>query len=198
MKYFPLLIVALLLAGSVSAERICVQKKPKVTKAGRINMVNAIKFTTEACTERQFELSIPEEPVKTALPSNQTITGFYALGGYADAASRVFRDQIDFVYPLAEAPSVEVIASGGSATTNCPGSATSPQAAPGFLCVYEGNNGSSLLNPGSTNQNLQVRNFAQIFVVGTNAATRFGAEIRAQSVDAGSVLSSGVWAVTAP
>ena len=201
MKYILCALGIFLLVNSASAERICVLKKPKVNSVGRINMIRAIRFTTEECTAKQFELTIPAEPVKTTLPAGETITGFYSLGGIATAAGQSFRSEIEFSIPLAAVPTVEVIEIGESTTTNCAGSPASPTAAPGFLCIYEGADGSATF-PFVTSSNqllgsLISRDFSTIFVSGTSASTKYGATILANSVAAGSMFTSGTWAVTA-
>ncbi len=200
MRYTLLILSCFLFVGSVSAERICVVKKPRVTAAGRVNMVKAIRFTTDECSPKQFELAIPAEPVKTSLPSGETITGFYALGGTATAGSQIFRSEIDFQIALDEAPVVEVLEKDDPRTSNCTGTASAPTAIPGVLCIYEGNDGGStvpfVIASNKTADSLTARNFSTLFIVGTNAATKFGAEIRATSIAAGSVVSSGTWAVT--
>jgi hypothetical protein len=77
------------------------------------------------------------------LPEGSTETGVYAAGigqtvlhfGYSYFAP------ISFTIPLEEpldGSHTEIVAVGGSPTANCPGSATDPEAEPGFLCVYEG------------------------------------------------------------
>lgn len=201
MKYIFCLLSIFLLINTVSAEKICVVKKPKVTRTGRINMVRAIRFTNDDCTSRQFELVIPAEPVKTSLPAGETLTGFYSLGGVASAADQTFRTEIDFSIPLDTAPSVEVIEIGESTTANCSGSASEPTAAAGFLCIYEGADGSSTFpfasNSNQTLGSLVTRNFATLFVVGSSSATKFGTSILATSVAAGNMFTAGTWAVTA-
>ena len=199
MKYLFLAICAILITSTATADKICVTKKPRVTAAGRVNMVKAIRFTTEDCTSRQFELAIPEEPVKTSLPSGETITGFYSLGGSATAGNQSFMSEIDFSIPLDAAPSVEIIEKGEDPTDNCPGTASAPTAMPGFLCVYEGSDGAGLFT--STNRqdgSVATRNFAVAIIAGSNGATANGATISALSIDAGFVKSAGTWAVTAP
>jgi hypothetical protein len=72
-------------------------------------------------------------PFRETLPSGKTETGIYAFSGrrasfYPGAA-------VSFAVPLASEPTVRV--NTGTPTTDCPGSAEKPTAAPGILCIYE-------------------------------------------------------------
>jgi hypothetical protein len=48
----------------------------------------------------------------------------------------VIEGAISYPFPLAGNPSVEIVQEGDSPTSHCPGTSTSPSAAPGFLCIY--------------------------------------------------------------
>ena len=135
-------------------------------------------------------------PLVTELPSAETLTGFYALGGTADAADEVFYTEIGFQFSLASTPTVEVIEQGGAATENCPGSASAPVAVPGYLCIYEGSDGRTLFST-TNRKNLRTQNFSLV-QFDTYAATAYGARVSIQSVAAGNASSRGTWAVTAP
>lgn len=131
-------------------------------------------------------------PFATGLPSAQSLTGVYAVGSYADAANRNFYGNISFGFPLESAPTVEVLEKGEAATDNCPGSASDPSAAPGYLCVYEG------YESNRKDDSLQVRDFASPYIFGSNAATKDGAAVIVRSEASGNTVSRGSWAVTAP
>lgn len=70
------------------------------------------------------------------LPPGKTVVGFYAGTGDKQPAGLT---SISFGARLRASPSPHIILLGASSTSFCPGSADSPQAAPGHLCVYEDN-----------------------------------------------------------
>ena len=123
------------------------------------------------------------------LPSGKTLRGMYRMESDGDntgspnpgvvLAACCTADSITFAFPLVAAPAKHFIPDGGAADPACPGSAASPQANPGHLCVYE-NTRSNVLNAGVVN------------------TTRYGADLFADSVAIGGYLSGGTWAVTAP
>ena len=80
-------------------------------------------------------------PFPTTLPSGDTVTGAYSIVGGTNA-SGTGNDwgvsAISFPYPLASAPTVKVVLSGGPSQTGCSGTVGDPTAASGTLCVYEG------------------------------------------------------------
>lgn len=116
------------------------------------------------------------------VPVGTTIRGNYEIDGYASAAGQlVGGDSISFGYALASNPASVIIDAGESSTPDCPGTATFPQARPGYLCVYEG----AYINNDSGSP--------LIYNV-----TRVGAGVYMYSGSAGSSYSSGTWAVTAP
>ena len=76
----------------------------------------------------------PGTPAPTTLPSGQTESGNYSVGG--SAANGYMNEGFQFAIPLAaslNSSHVEFHQS-GTTSTNCPGVG---QAAAGFLCVYE-------------------------------------------------------------
>ena len=137
------------------------------------------------------------------LPSGQTLRGAYAFSGYYRGSTPP--DQYDtgpadgvitFQIPLATAPTVVLIkrkqpaSQEGDPTAECPGSVRNPQAAAGFLCVYE----SRIAN----NNGLEA---FSTFDGAQNTATRFGVGLNIDGpFDTNAVhrTSKGTWAVTAP
>ncbi len=78
-------------------------------------------------------------PLLATLPSGKTETGSFGAAQYTASSATGISfviPQISYPFPLASEPTPEVIQEGGSSTTHCPGSATAPSAAPGFLCIY--------------------------------------------------------------
>lgn len=115
----------------------------------------------------------------SALPSGKTLRGAFNIGGTAAAAGHLANTSISFGFALPTAPTVRLRLQGSGATTECPGTATAPDAAPGFLCVYE----ESRTNTAGVLLNGVQRSGATIFIFATAA---------------GPFYSYGAWAVTAP
>ena len=95
---------------------------------------------------------------------------------------------ISFGYTLASTPTVDVIEQGAPLTTNCPQrgddfSGEVPEAAPGFLCIYEWDESNERNGSGYP------------FISNTS---RTGTGITVRSEGTGIFYSEGVWAVTAP
>jgi hypothetical protein len=73
----------------------------------------------------------------SSLPSGKTLTGVYGISGHVETAGdTAAEDAISFQVPLSTPP-VEYIVSSGSPTAECPGTVDEPEAAPGYLCLYE-------------------------------------------------------------
>jgi hypothetical protein len=122
------------------------------------------------------------------LPSGATLKGTYALIDTATSVSQRFGTGISFAIPLATAPAQHIIRIGAPAPSGCPGSAASPQASPGNLCVYEARNtnvSATLENPvnGET---------------GADLSQPFGFEVVGRAGAAAPIEDTGTWAVTAP
>jgi hypothetical protein len=95
---------------------------------------------------------------------------------------------IDFPIPLAADPIAIYVAFGTPPSTECPGPADEPTAAPGYLCVYELGSINSKFTGFST-----LLSEAQASRFGTSVAFKFENTVPGQKLDAG-----GTWAVTAP
>lgn len=105
----------------------------------------------------------------------------YRMEGDGDGAlgACCAADAISFAFALAAPPTGHFVASGGS-NPACPGTAGSPQASPGHLCVYEEAKTGNVANSGLV------------------STTRYGADLFVDSNAPGDYLSKGSWAVTAP
>jgi hypothetical protein len=132
------------------------------------------------------------------LPSGRTMKGVYSLSGEGTDRSVA---EISFPVQLASAPNVAMTRvdptePGNPSTTNCPGSATNPLAAPGFLCIYEANRfGTGNSVPGLCDADGNTCNNTG----GTGISTRWGTYIEfTPAVDNNNYGSNGTWAVTAP
>ena len=122
------------------------------------------------------------------LASGKTLTGTYVVSMVAAAAGNLMLTNINYPLPLASTPTANFIPSGGASTANCPGSPTSPQAAAGILCVYEG-----------FGVNETFSGFFQTSTGNISAtADTFGSGFYFSLVAAGQAYSSGTWAVKAP
>ena len=122
------------------------------------------------------------------VPRGTTLRGVFAIEG-RDAVP-TFPDlrtaAISFGYTLASAPTPHFIVAGMPTPSQCPGTASAPQAAVGHLCVYEASRG-NILNVSIANP-----------ISNTAGATRYGAELIAESNLDGFFTTQGSWAVTAP
>jgi hypothetical protein len=121
----------------------------------------------------------PAGPFPDSLPSGKTVRGAFNIGGQAAAATALANTSISFVYTFAAAPTVKIVLQGSAAPPECPGNATTPQANPGFLCIYE-----------------EQRSNSQGVLL--NGVQRSGATIYTFSTAAGGFYSFGSWAATAP
>ena len=125
------------------------------------------------------------------LPSGQTLTGTFLVFATAAAANDLAFSAVSFPVALAQAPTaVHYVVAGGQAPAECQGSASSPQAAPGHLCVYET---FTVFNANTRSRLI----FDQIASFGP-AASRYGFAIELSASNPGIVYSAGSWAVTAP
>lgn len=123
------------------------------------------------------------------VPSGKTVRGNYAVATYSSSGSEEHygMDSISFGFSFASAPQTHMILKGGTPPTGCPGTAENPQADPGHLCVYEGNN-----NRGSAT--IGVFSPAD----GLSPSNRWGAGVILDSFGTNAANSYGTWAATAP
>jgi len=135
------------------------------------------------------------------LPKGQTLRGSYSFSGFYSGANLPHDagpsdGQISFPIPLAAAPTVVLIRrkqpqnQEGDPTAQCPGSVLNPQAAPGYLCVYES----------GMADNKALYAFSPYNGV-NGVATRFGVGLyitEPQATTSDHRTSKGSWAVTAP
>jgi hypothetical protein len=117
------------------------------------------------------------------LASGKTLIGTFGTGGHkVNAGDFVDESPITFQIPLASAATFNDLAPGTS-STECPGSAATPAATGGNLCLYE------TIRTGATG----------VTDVGVPELKRFGEAIFPTGVAAGANYEvDGVWAVTAP
>ncbi len=125
-------------------------------------------------------------PVTGNLPSGATVRGVYNLDFVATTLDQIQGGSISFGLRLPRKPTVSFVAVDGLPTSNCPGTPTTPEAAPGVLCIYK-----------------VAENNTGIFAVcdqdcNTGVAERDGALIYMHAVTGTRAFASGAWAVRAP
>ena len=123
----------------------------------------------------------------TTLPVGSTLRGAWELSFPAGSSGGDGEGQ-SFVFTLASAPTSHVIPSAGSNPdpTDCPGTATNPQAASGQFCLYEsGINNLSGLEPCDPTEGTCVPISRFGFFIGANVTNTSLAS-----------YAAGTWAVT--
>lgn len=138
----------------------------------------------------------PAGPLLQTLPTGKTLIGTFGMYGHGDVNNglEAASESVSFSIPLASAPSAKVVQNGTtSAPPECPGTAAAPEAAPGWLCIYE-----------NRDQNQRSGGYPNVVAPGSGfspSASRYGAILIVQGQAAGTdwfYWSEGTWAVTAP
>lgn len=119
-------------------------------------------------------------------PRPVTFRGVYGGRGFASPSAQVMAT-LSFGRALPFTPQARVVHQGEATTAQCPGTPASPQASPGYLCLYERS---------QLNRVYPTPVFDSLFVAGV--ADRFGAVVVITNTAAGQFGSSGTWAVTLP
>lgn len=128
-------------------------------------------------------------PAGGVLPPGATETGQWGTFTTAAAAEELKVNTISFPIPLEAAPAVTFIKVGDSVPSQCAGgSAASPKAANGNLCIFEGE--SAIHHAGN------LKFAAAIDGTGDFGVARTGAEMLFATTAAGEVSAEGSWAVT--
>ncbi len=117
----------------------------------------------------------PAGPFPSNLQSGQTLRGHYNMTNHASAGGEITGEHISFGFTLASAPTR------GSGATDCPGTFSNPQAAPGKLCLYDRQR-SNITAPDPVTFNVD----------------QYGADVEDHSAAANIYYDIGTWAVTAP
>jgi len=149
--------------------------------------VATAKLDNEAVTSAKLgkgsvtaaKLSDEVGPLLGTLKSGQTLRGVFDMG----AESKAVRGATSFQFPLLNAPTTNILKV-GQTSTPCPGlggGETTPQAAPGQLCIY------TTVEPGDLSS------------LSIDIVNRLGFGLAAfyPAADEGNEVS-GLWAVTAP
>jgi hypothetical protein len=122
------------------------------------------------------------------LASGHTLRGTYGLLDQASAGGQLDYESLPFGgFTLSAAPTAHVILQGSQPPAECPGTVSSPEAAPGHLCVYE-----------KTPMNRATLTVMNPIDDGATNTSTVGTMLRMTSTAAGMFFSRGTWAVTAP
>jgi hypothetical protein len=131
----------------------------------------------------------PPGPFPPTLPSGKTLRGVWLAEGTAAGAGGFMGDNISFGWTLSAKPTQHFIKVGDAVPPGCSGTAVSPGADPGNLCVFEVENSnvndtaSEVWSPPSD---------------AANGTETYGAATFSRSTAAGNFEFGGSWAVTAP
>lgn len=156
------------------------------------NAVNNANISNGAVTASKVSNKFGEElgPIIANPKSGQTLRGVFDVGGSVagkeagTVKGSSFRSAVAFQFPLVSTPNPNVMAPGAT-SGNCPGLGggnTTPQAAPGQLCVY--------ITSATSKAELAIDN-------GTNNRLGFGLLAKFENAEADNAVQ-GIWAVTAP
>jgi hypothetical protein len=139
--------------------------------------VTTAKLGKESVTAAKLSNEIG--PLTGTLKSGQTLRGVFDVG----AESKEVRGASSFQFPLLNAPTTNILKV-GQTTAACPGlggGETTPQAAPGQLCIY------TIIEPGDLSS----------LTIDIVNRLGFGLAAFFTAADGGNEVS-GLWAVTAP
>lgn len=121
-------------------------------------------------------------------PSGATFTGTYGVSGAGavEAERAYFSISFPLRLPGMTADDIRIILPGEPSTTECPGSVPSPEAEPGFLCIYEFSRGNAkgIFNGTGSNQFFDPTSGMILYFEPVTVGQAFEAQ--------------GTWAVTAP
>lgn len=177
-------------AGKINVKGLSVPNATHATEAVTAMTAATASTATTATSATSASTATTAGTATTALSpgtlaSGKTETGVYSVDFQAQAGDSGSA-AISFPFPLAAAPKVEWLGPGTS-DANCPGSAASPQAAAGYLCVYA-----------TTEHNVASRCVDDTSGACAGAALPYGAVAELTAAGTGRTTSAGTWAVTAP
>lgn len=134
--------------------------------------------------------------VTSTLPSGQTLRGAFFVGGSSAGGNEIATGEISFGLRLTVAPIAHFVAQRASPPA-CPGSVTSPEAAPGHLCIYEGGHSQTTIR--GFRDPAAIGDFEDPVRHDTGSRVRpEGAGLVVYATGGGNFYSVGTWAVTAP
>jgi len=167
-------------AGKINTKGLTV---PNATHATIALTAQAAATATTATSATTAGTATAASSAET-LASGKTETGVYDVDFVAANAGDSGDAAITFPFPLASAPTLVWVKPGSSDAPDCPGSAASPQAALGYLCIY-------------ASADANVASYCSTGACGT-ASYSFGAIPTVTAARAERTTSAGSWAVTAP
>jgi hypothetical protein len=176
-------------AVNIQAEVLCIKKKVPVVN-GKINLGRSVKkvagTTCPSRTKLITNLSgMPNEAGETPnLASGKLLVGSFTIADHASSGLEAAAANISFPVNIGASAPVSVIPIGGPSSTECPGSATAPDAAQGHFCLY-------------INDRTNV-SFIEIFDIFTNMAgtvSPLGASLTIYSTGPLFYYLAGTWAV---
>lgn len=148
--------------------------------------VTSGKLADGAVTPNKLSAGVIGQLLST-LKSGETLRGVFDLGGTVPtgATGDTTRNAVNFQFPLQNAPTVTVLQP-GQTTASCGGlgggSAQTPQATGGNLCLYT----------------TEKANLDEATPLAVENITRLGFGLVAKAKDPGAYYAYGQWAVTAP
>jgi hypothetical protein len=154
--------------------------KPGALTGASINAATLGKVPTAANADTATVANSPG-----ALPSGKTLIGSFSLEVQPTGAG-YWGNAYSFEFPLSRAVAATYL-SPGATSPSCPGSAASPKAVPGYLCVYS----ASASGVGSVTVGNPITNSGA-------QASQFGFYLQMYVPSAGLAYTNGSWAVTAP
>ena len=130
----------------------------------------------------------PAGPITGTLPSGVTLRGTFGMDFAASTVSDIAETSISFGFTLTSAPQPVIRPVNATPNDDCPGTVTTPEAAPGKLCIYEATASNvESFTPFTGDENTD------------NAASPFGALLFLNAMNVpGRAFVDGTWAVTAP
>jgi hypothetical protein len=167
------------------------------TKDGSLRLIDT--DLGQSCTTKEHSVSWneagppgPAGIASTTLPSGATLRGLFVADQWTDtpisAGALVAVTTISFPLSLSSPPVPHYLAPGDATSTDCPGSASDPEAAPGQLCVYASSSPSTAFNV-----------FANPADYANGPTSAYGTElIFHNNATTNITQAGGSWAVTAP
>jgi len=185
-----LLALFIALGGSVyAANKISGKTIKKGSEPG--NRIKKNTITNKQVKENSLGTVPSASQVKVLSPpaSGTTLRGTFAVRDAASAGGEEIQQGLSFGLTLASAPTVHYINFGGAVPAGCAGNASTPEASPGNLCIFEGDAPLNSTVRGEFNPSTAAG--------ADNEASPYGFAVFAQSAAAGAYRIRGSWAVTA-
>jgi hypothetical protein len=173
--------------GALYIARKCARHDARITwgvagKVGAQGQPGAMGLHGPAGQPGAQGIQGPPGPFPATLPSGMTLTGDYRT---TSASGNFVSDTQSFAFAVASKPSVHFVGIGATPPAQCSGTVSSPEAAPGNLCVYAA--------LGSTSATA-----VEIINPETNFTPDASPRRFSVAMTPSDSFSAGSWAVTAP